>query len=151
MSKNKLKSLIQTSVNKALKSGEKEKTSTLRMSLSAIQKEEINKKSELTEEETILIIQKMIKQSKESSAQFEAAGRKELADKEKNEIKILSEFLPKQISEEEIIKIVEDAIEKEGAKSQQDIGKVMGTLKQILQGKAEMSLVSQIVRERLSN
>lgn len=151
MSKNKLKSLIQIAVNKALKSGEKEKTTTLRMSLSAIQKEEINKKSELTEEETILIIQKMIKQSKESSAQFEAAGRKELADKEKNEIKILSEFLPKQISEEEIIKIVEDAIEKEGAKSQQDIGKVMGTLKQILQGKAEMSLVSQIVRERLSN
>ena len=151
MSKNKLKSLIQTSVNKALKSGEKEKTTTLRMSLSAIQKEEINKKSELTEEETILIIQKMIKQSKESSTQFEAAGRKELADKEKNEIKILSEFLPKQISEEEIIKIVQDAIEKEGAKSQQDIGKVMGTLKQILQGKAEMSLVSQIVKERLSN
>ena len=112
MSKNKLKSLIQTSVNKALKSGEKEKTTTLRMSLSAIQKEEINKKSELTEEETILIIQKMIKQSKESSIQFEAAGRKELADKEKNEIKILSEFLPKQISEEEIIKIVKDVIEK---------------------------------------
>ena len=129
----------------------KEKTTTLRMSLSAIQKEEINKKSELTEEETILIIQKMIKQSKESSIQFEAAGRKELADKEKNEIKILSEFLPKQISEEEIIKIVKDVIEKEGAKSQQDIGKVMGTLKQILQGKAEMSLVSQIVRGRLSN
>ena len=151
MSKNKLKSLIQTSVNKALKSGEKEKTTTLRMSLSAIQKEEINKKSELTEEETILIIQKMIKQSKESSAQFEAAGRKELADKEKNEIKILSEFLPKQISEEEIIKIVKDVIEKEGAKSPQDIGKVMGTLKQILQGKAEMSLGSQIVRGRLSN
>ena len=80
MSKNKLKSLIQTSVNKALKSGEKEKTTTLRMSLSAIQKEEINKKSELTEEETILIIQKMIKQSKESSIQFEAAGRKERRD-----------------------------------------------------------------------
>ena len=151
MSKNKLKSLIQTSVNKALKSGEKEKTTTLRMSLSAIQKEEINKKSDLSEEETILIIQKMIKQRKESSTLFEAAGRKELADKEESEIKILSEFLPEQMSEEEIVKIVKDAIEKEGAKSQQDIGKVMGTLKKILRGKAEMSLVSQIVKERLSN
>ena len=93
----------------------------------------------------------MIKQRKEALSQFESAGRKELAEKEKNEIKILSDFLPEQVSEQEIIKIVKDTIEKEGAKSHQDIGKVMGSLKQILQGKAEMSLVSKIVKESLNN
>ncbi len=151
MDKNGLKSLIQQAVVTALKSGEKEKTTTLRMAVSEIQKEEIHKKSELSKEETLFIIQKMIKQRKEALSQFESAGRKELAEKEKNEIKILSDFLPEQVSEQEIIKIVKDTIEKEGAKSHQDIGKVMGSLKQILQGKAEMSLVSKIVKESLNN
>ena len=151
MDKNGLKSLIQQAVVTALKGGEKEKTTTLRMAVSEIQKEEIHKKSELSKEETLFIVQKMIKQRKEALSQFESAGRKELAEKEKNEIKILSDFLPEQVSEQEIIKIVKDTIEKEGAKSHQDIGKVMGSLKQILQGKAEMSLVSKIVKESLNN
>ena len=151
MDKNGLKSLIQQAVVTALKGGEKEKTTTLRMAVSEIQKEEIHKKSELSKEETLFIIQKMIKQRKEALSQFESAGRKELAEKEKNEIKILSDFLPEQVSEQEIIKIVKDTIEKEGAKSHQDIGKVMGSLKQKLQGKAEMSLVSKIVKESLNN
>ena len=132
-----------------MKKGEKETTTTLRMFSAEIKKEEIEKKEELTDEETISIVQKMIKQRKDSFSQFEQAGREELAEKEAREISILEQFLPEQLSEEEILQEVNQAIAESGAESMQDMGKVMGLLKNKLSGKADMGLVSIKVKESL--
>jgi len=149
MTDNSLKPLLQEAVNSFLKAQEKEKTVTLRMALSEIKKEEIDKKIDLNDQEVISILQRMIKQRKDSSSQFKSAGRDELAQKEEREIKTLSEFLPEQLSEEEIKDLVIKSIIDLNAETPKDIGKVMGFLKSNLQGKADMSLVSKLVKENL--
>ena len=133
-----------------MKKGEKEKTTTLRMAISEIQREEIDKRSDLSDPEVISILQRMIKQRKDSSNQFRSAGREELSLKEEREIETLSEFLPEQLSENEIKEIVFNSIKSLNAKTPQDIGKIMGSLKLDLQGKADMSLVSRLVKENLT-
>ena len=150
MEDNSLKILIEEAIKVSMKSGEKEKTTTLRMAMSEIKKQEIDKKSDLDNQEITILIQRMIKQRKDSSSHFQSAGREELALKEEREIETLSEFLPAQLSEEEISAFVKEAVEALNAETNQDIGRVMGTLKTNLQGKADMSLVSKIVKERLT-
>ena len=150
MSPEKIKPLIQEAVKSSMKSGDKEKTTTLRMAISEIKKEEIDKRSELSEQEVNAILQRMIKQRKDSFSQFSSAGREDLAQKEEREIETLSEFLPEQLSEEEINEIVSKTIINLNAETLQDIGKVMGSLKPELQGKADMSLVSKLVKENLT-
>jgi len=150
MEVNSLKILIEEAIKVSMKSGEKEKTTTLRMAMSEIKKQEIDKKSDLDNQEITFLIQRMIKQRKDSSSHFQSAGREELALKEEREIETLAEFLPAQLSEEEISAFVKEAVEALNAETNQDIGRVMGTLKTNLQGKADMSLVSKIVKERLT-
>jgi len=150
MSEENLKPLIQEVIKSSMKNGEKEKTTTLRMAISEIQREEIDKRSDLSDREVIVILQRMIKQRKDSSNQFRSAGREELSLKEEREIETLSEFLPEQLSEDKIKEIVINSIESLNAKTSQDIGKVMGSLKSDLQGKADMSLVSKLVKENLT-
>jgi len=150
MVENSIKPLIKEAIKVSMKSGEKEKTITLRMAIHEIQTAEKIKRTSLTESYTGLVIQSMIKQRKESMSQFQSAGRDELAQKEGREIEILSEFLPLQLSEEKINLAVKEAIENLKAETPQDIGKVMGSLKPSLQGKADMSLVSKIVKESLA-
>jgi len=149
MSDNQIKIALKEATISSMKKGEKETTTTLRMFSAEIKKEEIEKKEELTDEETISIVQKMIKQRKDSFSQFEQAGREELAEKEAREISILEQFLPEQLSEEEILQEVNQAIAESGAESMQDMGKVMGLLKNKLSGKADMGLVSIKVKESL--
>ena len=149
MPDNQIKIALKEATVSSMKKGEKESTTTLRMFSAEIKKEEIEKKTELTEEETISIVQKMIKQRKDSFSQFEQAGREELAEKEAREISILEQFLPEQLSEEEILQEVNQAIAESGAESMQDMGKVMGLLKNKLSGKADMGLVSIKVKESL--
>ena len=149
MSDNQIKIALKEATISSMKKGEKEATTTLRMFSAEIKKEEIEKKDELTDEETISIVQKMIKQRKDSFSQFEQAGRDELAEKEAREISILEKFLPEQLSEEEILQEVNQAIAESGAESMQDMGKVMGLLKNKLSGKADMGLVSIKVKESL--
>ena len=149
MSDNQIKIALKEATISSMKKGEKEATTTLRMFSAEIKKEEIEKKAELTAEETISIVQKMIKQRKDSFRQFEQAGREELAEKEAREISILEQFLPEQLSEEEILQEVNQAIAESGAESMQDMGKVMGLLKNKLSGKADMGLVSIKVKESL--
>ena len=149
MSDNQIKIALKEATVSSMKKGEKEATTTLRMFSAEIKKEEIEKKTELTDEETISIVQKMIKQRKDSFSQFEQAGREELAEKEAREISILEQFLPEQLSEEEILQEVNQAIAESGAESMQDMGKVMGLLKNKLSGKADMGLVSIKVKESL--
>ena len=149
MSDNQIKIALKEATISSMKKGEKETTTTLRMFSAEIKKEEIEKKDELTDEETISIVQKMIKQRKDSFSQFKQAGREELAEKEAREISILEQFLPEQLSEEEILQEVNQAIAETGAESMQDMGKVMGLLKNKLSGKADMGLVSIKVKESL--
>ena len=149
MSDNQIKIALKEATISSMKKGEKEATTTLRMFSAEIKKEEIEKKEELTDEETISIVQKMIKQRKDSFSQFKQAGREELAEKEAREISILEQFLPEQLSEEEILQEVNQAIAESGAESMQDMGKVMGLLKNKMSGKADMGLVSIKVKESL--
>ena len=109
----------------------------------------MEKESKLVDEEIINIISTEIKKRKEAAELYEKGDRKELANKEKKELVILQKYLPEQISEEEIKKLAKEAIAKTGATSQKDMGKVMGALSPQIKGKADGSLVSQIVKELL--
>jgi hypothetical protein len=146
-----IRPLIEEAVKTSMKNRDKETTSTLRMAISELKKEEIDKRIDLEDEQVIQILQRMIKQRKDSYTQFSDAGRNELAEKEQNEISILSDFLPEQLSEEELTVIVTDVIKETTASGPQDMGKVMGSLKQRIQGNADMGLVSKIVKENLSD
>ena len=145
-----LKIFVEEAIRAAMKKGEKERTITLRMLLHEIKTSEKIKKSSLDESEISLIIQKMIKQRKDSRSQFFSAGRDELAQKEEREIKILSDFLPEQLPQEEIEELITKTIIELNAESPQDMGKVMGFLRPDLQGKVDMSLVSKLVKEKLT-
>ena len=146
---NSIRHLIEEAVKPSMKERNKERTSTLRMALSEIKKEEIDRRVELSDEESIKIIQRMIKQRKESAAQFFEANREELANKENSEILILQDFLPEQLSEDEIKDIVLNAIAETEAQDSQDMGKVMGLLKSKIKGNADMGIVSRLVKENL--
>ena len=145
-----LKNLIKTQVPISMKSGDKFKTSVLRMILSEIQKLEIEEKCDLNENQIITILEKMIKQRKDSITQFEQANRQELADKEKLEILCIKEFLPEQMTDEEIFELVSKVVSDLNAESMKDMGKVMGSLKSQTAGKADSAIVSKIVKEALS-
>ena len=145
-----LKSLIKTQVTISMKEGDKFRTTVLRMILADIQKIEIEEKSDLDELQITSILEKMIKQRNDAIAQFEQAKRQELADKEKQEIEIIREFLPEQMSEEEISELVSKIISEVGAQNMKDMGKVMGSLKPLIAGKADAGVVSQLVKKALS-
>ena len=145
-----LKQIIEESIKISLKKGEKEKTITLRMAINEIQAAEKIKQTILDDPEISLIIQRMIKQRKDAMSIFQSAKRDELAQKEGREIEILSGFLPTQLSEEEIQSVVSQTIKDLKAQSLQDIGEVMALLKKSLRGKADMSLVSSLVKTALS-
>ncbi len=123
---------------------------TIRMFLAEVQRFEIDNKEEVDDAKALQIINKMIKQRNDSISQFKSGGRDDLADKEQQEVDILSKYKPKQLSEEEIAARVKEAIQDTGASSMQDIGKVMGVLKSSLAGSADMGMVSKIVKDKLS-
>ena len=145
-----LKQIIEGSIKISLKKGEKEKTITLRMAINEIQAAEKIKQTILDDPEISLIIQRMIKQRKDAMSQFQSAKRDELARKEGREIEILFGFLPTQLSVEEIQSVVSQTIKDLKAQSLQDIGEVMALLKKSLRGKADMSLVSSLVKLTLT-
>ena len=142
--------LIQEAVKSAMRNRDKEIVTTLRMAISELKKEEIDNKVTLDDPFVISILQKMIKQRKDAASQFQDANRPELAKKERNEITMLSEFLPEQLSEDDLLLIVKEEIISSEATSMQDIGKVMGSLKPKLLGQADMSTVSKLVKDQLS-
>tara|TARA_Y100000739_G_scaffold153405_1_gene132357 strand:- start:32 stop:484 length:453 start_codon:yes stop_codon:yes gene_type:complete len=144
-----IRHLIEEAVKSSMRERNKDRTSTLRMALSELKKEEIDNKIELSNEGSIKILQRMIKQRKESMSQFLNAQRNDLAEKEESEIVILQDFLPEQMSVDDINKLVIEAINETDAKEAQDIGKVMGFLKTKIQGNADMGVVSKLVKENL--
>lgn len=143
-------SKLQEEMKAAMKSGDKDRLSTIRMLISEIKKVQIDSKKELSDDEIIQILQRYIKQRKEAYTQYEQAGRKDLADKELKEIEIVKQFLPPELSEEELIKIIEDTIKEVGASSIKDMGKVVKAVIEKVKGRAEGSVVSKLVKEKLS-
>ena len=148
-----LKERIQSDLKEALKKKDALKCSVLRMLLAVIHNVEIQKKKKeegLEESEIIEIVSGEVKKRKEAIREYKKGGREELAEKEKKEVEILMEYLPEQIGEDEIKKLVQEAIAKTGATSPAGIGQVMGVLMPKLKGKAEGSVVSKIIQEELS-
>ncbi len=137
-------------VKEAMRSQAKERLATLRMATAAFKQKEVDERIELNDAQIVDILVKMIKQRKESVAQYLNAGRQELADKEQAEIKVLEEFLPQQLSETEIEAAVKHVIVSLSAASIKDMGKVMAVLKEQLAGKADMAVVGQKVKQLLS-
>lgn len=135
----------------SMKEKNKDKLSVLRMVKGAIQLEEINKKRNLTDDEVIAVLAKQIKTRKESIVEFEKGNRTDLIDQANKEIEILNEYMPEQLSEEEVNKIITDAFTKVNPTGMSDMGKIMGVINPQLKGKADMSLVSKLVKEKISN
>ena len=138
-------------IKEAMKSQDKEKLAVLRMVKGAMQLEEINKKQELNDEDVIAVISKQIKTRKESIVEFEKGNRADLIEKTQAEIKILEAYMPEQLSEEEVNKIIEEAIEQVNPQAPSDMGKIMEIVTPKLKGRADMSSVSKIVKEKISN
>ncbi|GAG59752.1 unnamed protein product, partial [marine sediment metagenome] len=143
--------VIFNDMKKALKGKEKLKLSTLRMFRAAIKNVEISKKDKLTEDEIVGIITNHLKKIEESLDMFTKGQRPELADKAKKEIEIVKKYLPEQLSEEEVGKIVKETIIKYGFKSLQDIGSAMKEIMPQLKGKADGKIVNKMVRDLLDN
>lgn len=149
-----LKQKLQEDLKQSMLAKDAEKTSTLRMLVSAIGYYEIQKGGAgyvATDEDVLSVIGREVKQRNDAIEQFMAAGREELAAKELKEKAILGVYLPEQMTEEDIRRIVTEAIQKTGASTQQDMGKVMGALMPQVKGKADGTLVSKIVKESLTS
>jgi uncharacterized protein YqeY len=145
-----LKEKIQEDLIKAMKQGEKSVVSTLRMLQASIKNKEIQVMREIDYQEVLGVIEREIKQRKEAAEGFTQGGRAESAAQETEEMEILKHYLPEQMGEEEVRKIVEETIAESSATSISDMGKVMGLLTPKLRGKADMGMVSGIVKEKLS-
>ncbi len=145
-----LKFKITEAVKDAMRAQAKERLSTLRMATAAIKQKEVDERIELNDAQIVDILVKMIKQRKEAASQFVTAARTDLSDKEFAEIKILEEFLPPQVSDEEIETSIREAMTALNATSAKDMGKVMAELKLKLGGRADMALVGQKVKKLLS-
>jgi uncharacterized protein YqeY len=144
-----LKAQIKSDMKTALKAGEKERLSTIRMLLSAIQMREIDAKEELGDSEVLQIVEKLIKQRKDSAQQFAAADRPEREAQELSEAEMLQVYMPEQLSAAELETMVSEIMAATGASSMQDMGKVMGQLKAKAQGRADMGTLSALVKSRL--
>jgi hypothetical protein len=134
----------------AMKAKDKPRLGTIRLALSAIKQREVDEKITLTDDDILAVLTKMVKQRRDSVAQYEEAGRQELADAEQAEIAVLEEFMPQPLTEEEVSALIETAIVDSGAAGMQDMGKVMGVLKPQIQGRADMGKVSGLVRAKLA-
>ena len=144
-----LKAQINEAMKAAMRAKEKERLGTIRLVLAEIKKVEVDERIDPDDVRVTSILDKMVKQRRDSIKQFTDAGRDELAAKEQTEIEVIQEFLPQPLSEEEIASLIEEAIARTGATSMQDMGKVMGLLKPQMAGKADMGKVSGLIKQRL--
>ena len=141
-----MKDIIERDIKALMKSGEKRKVEIVRFILSHLKNEEKEKKRDLETSETIQILKRLLKRNHESFDQFNKAGRDDLASKEKEEMDVIQSYLPEEISEEELIKIIKETITSSGASSIKEMGKVIGLIKKSHGDNADMSLVSKHVK-----
>jgi uncharacterized protein len=145
-----LKERITEDMKAAMRASEKERLSTIRMLQAAIKQREVDERITLDDAQVIAVLEKMVKQRRESIVAFEAGGRTDLADKEKTEIALLTAYLPAQLSEAEVDALIKDAIVSTGATSMKDMGKVMGAVKARAAGKTDMGAVSARIKSALA-
>ena len=145
-----LKADITNDMKTAMKAGEKERLATIRLIMAAIKQLEVDGQKELDDTEVLAALDKMAKQRRESITQFQNAERDDLVAAEQAELDIIQTYLPEPLSEDEIDRLIKQAIENSGAESMKDMGKVMGQLKPQLQGRADMGKVSGQIKSMLS-
>jgi len=145
-----LKDRIQDDMKSAMKAHDKARLGTIRLILAAIKQREVDERIELDDSQVLAVLDKMVKQRRDSIAQYQQAGRQELADQEQAEIEVIQEYLPAALTDEEITALIDEAIATTGASSMKEMGKVMGLLRPKLQGRADMGAVSARIKQRLS-
>lgn len=145
-----LKNRIKDDMKAAMRAKDKERLNVIRMILAAIKQIEVDERVELDNERTIVVLDKMLKQRRESIKQYNEAGRTDLSDIEEAEVLVIQDFLPKALTEQEIESMVAKAIADTGASSIKDMGKVMGILKPQMLGRADMSVVSTVIKAKLA-
>jgi len=145
-----LKAKITEDMKVAMKAKEAQRLSAIRLLLAAVKQREVDERKDLSDADVAGVIEKMIKQRRDSISQFQAAGRQDLVDNETFELNLLSGYLPKQLTDAEIASEVSSAIAQTGARTVADMGKVMGLLKGKLAGRADMSKVSALVKTGLA-
>ena len=145
-----IKEQLQEDIKSAMRAKDSARLSTLRLVTAAIKQKEVDERIELNDAAVLAVLEKMIKQRKDSIAQFQAGGRQDLVDIEQAELAILTTYMPAQLSEAEVTAAIQAAITQVGAAGPQDMGKVMAVIKPQLAGKADMGLVSQILKSKLA-
>ena len=145
-----LKNQIIADMKSAMKAKDSATLKAVRMIVEAIKQKEVDTREELDDQGILAVIQKMVKQRKDSIDQFTQAGRDDLVSVEEAELKVINLYMPKQLSENEIESVVDQVISQTGASGMQDMGKLMGVLKGELSGKADMGIVSKIIKSKLS-
>ena len=145
-----LKARINDDVKTAMRGGDARRRDALRLLLSALKQREVDERKDLTDADVVAVIEKMIKQRRESIAQFDKGGRQDLAQNEQFEIDLFQAYMPQALSDAEIEAAIAEAIAASGAKAPSDMGKVMGVLKASLAGRADMSRVSALVKAKLA-
>ncbi len=151
MSDTSLTQTIRAAMKAAMKAKDKPRLQTIRLMLADFKRIEVDERIEIDDARALAVLDKMVKQRRDSARQYSDAGRSELADQENYEITVIQEYLPEQLSEAEILELIDAAIGASGAESMQAMGSVMGRLKPQLQGKADMGLVSKLVKQRLQS
>jgi len=142
---------IKTSMKEAMKAREKERLATIRLIQAEFKRVEVDERIEIDDARALAILDKMVKQRRDSISQFESAGRDELAAIERAEINVIQEFLPQQLSEDEILAIIDDALSGIDATGMAAMGPLMGVIKPKLQGRADMGAVSKLVKAKLTS
>jgi len=145
-----LKDQLKDQQKLAMLARDKARLGAIRLLMAEIKQREVDSRIELNDEDILAVVTKMVKQRRDSISQFEAAGRQDLADKESAEIVVLQEFLPQQLTADEIAALIEQAITESGAAVMADMGKVMAVLKPKIQGRADVGAVSAQVKTRLA-
>lgn len=149
MTSDSLKARISNAMKAAMRARDKHRLGAIRLIQAEIQRVEVDERIEVDDERLLLILDKMVKQRRDSIKQYEDAGRQELANREHAEVAVIQEFLPAPLSDSELEKLVEEAVAETGADSMKDMGKVMASLKPRVQGRADMGVLSQLVKKRL--
>jgi uncharacterized protein YqeY len=151
MSASPIKDDIQAAMKAAMRARDKARLQTIRLIQAEFKRIEVDERIELDDARVLTVLDKMVKQRRDSASQYEQAGRAELAEQENYEIRVIQEFLPRQLSDAEILALVDEAIANVDASGMQAMGPVMGQLKPKLQGKADMGQVSALVKEKLQS
>jgi uncharacterized protein YqeY len=146
-----LKDAIMADMKEAMRAKDKDRLGTIRLIQAAIKQLEVDQRTELGDEQVLAVLDKMVKQRRDSISQYNEAGRGELAAKEEAELEIIQKYLPEALSEAELDSLIDEAISSTGAESMKDMGKVMGQLKPKVQGRADMGEVSARIKARLSS